>query len=53
MSLIFPRYSEILNTVRDCYEAYVLYIFLQLLIQYMNGEERILANLENENVILI
>jgi len=26
------------NTIRDIYEAYVLYIFMKLLIQYMGGE---------------
>ena len=39
-----------LNTLKDCYEAYVIYIFLQLLIQYLNGEELLLLVLDNENV---
>lgn len=52
LSLIFPKYSEFLNLIRDCYEAYVLYIFMQLLIEYLNGEQRILSTIDHENVIL-
>jgi len=42
-----------LNTLKDCYEAYVIYIFLQLLIQYLDGEDALLAVLDNESVILL
>ena len=44
-----PKYSVGLNTLRDCYEAYVLYIFLQLLIQYLNGDENLIYQIEREN----
>jgi len=44
-----PDISVALNLMRDCYEAYVLYIFLQLLIQYLNGEENLIQIIEGEN----
>jgi hypothetical protein len=45
-----PKYSHILNTIRDCYESYVIYIFLQLLIQYLRGEEYLTNQIELEGV---
>ena len=50
LSLVIPKYSVGLNTVRDCYEAYVLYIFLQLMIQYLKGEENLINRIERDNV---
>jgi len=46
LSLMFPEYALYFNTLRDLYEAYVLYIFLELLIQYLGGERTIYAYLE-------
>jgi hypothetical protein len=48
-----PKYSVGLNTLRDCYEAYVLYIFLQLLIQYLKGEDNLIYQIERENVKIL
>ena len=32
--------------VRDIYEAYVLYIFMQLLVQFLGGENQLIVHLE-------
>jgi hypothetical protein len=45
-----PKYSVALTTLRDIYEAYVLYIFLQLLIQYLRGEDNLVQSIETDNV---
>lgn len=41
-----PEHTLVLNTVRDCYEAYVLYIFMQLLVQFLGGENQLIVHLE-------
>jgi len=40
-SLLFPAASLYIDMLRDCYEAYVLYLFLSLMLSYLNcdGEE--------------
>ena len=56
-----PKYSLYFNTIRDwyvldftfSYESYVLYIVLQLLIQYLKGEEVLSRQIEKERVIII
>jgi hypothetical protein len=42
----YPKYYLWLNAGRDIYEAYVLYIFMQLLVQYLGGEKEIIIHLE-------
>lgn len=49
MTLCFPLYSTYLLFFQDCYEAYILYIFLQLLIQYLSGEEEMLNKIDVSN----
>lgn len=46
LSMKHPRYYLWFNAGRDIYEAYVLYIFMQLLIQYLGGERVIIVHLE-------
>ncbi len=41
LSLSFKGYALYLDMLRDCYEAYVLYLFLALLVAYLgDGDER-------------
>ena len=39
ISLLFPSYANKINMLRDCYEAYVLYLFLALMLAYLGCEE--------------
>jgi hypothetical protein len=38
MSIFHPEWALWCAMVRDIYEAYVLYIFMQLLVQFLGGE---------------
>ena len=38
MTILDPQRILIFNTIRDIYEAYVMYIFMQLLVQFLGGE---------------
>lgn len=38
-SLWIPQYSIYIDLVRDCYEAYALYLFLSLLLAYLGATE--------------
>jgi hypothetical protein len=46
LSLLFPRWEMTLVTLRDSYEAYVLYTFMALCIAYVGGERRLVEVLE-------
>lgn len=46
LSILNPSISEFLNMLRDCYEAFVIYSFTMLLINYVGGERRLSMNLE-------
>lgn len=35
LCLVWPKYALIIDMLRDCYEAYVLYLFLSLLLSYL------------------
>ncbi|EWM23927.1 transmembrane protein [Nannochloropsis gaditana] len=50
LSLSFKRYALYLDMFRDCYEAYVLYLFLALLVAYLGDgeEERVVALLQHQ-----
>lgn len=46
LSLVFVDLQRYFAVFRDCYEAYALYMFFVLLIEYEGGEERLLQNLK-------
>jgi len=39
LSLWMPSVADYVNMLRDCYEAYVLYLFLSLMLSYLGCEE--------------
>ena len=39
LSLVFPSVSLYIDMIRDCYEAYVLYVFLSLMLSYLNCDQ--------------
>ena len=41
-----PHHLLTYNTLRDIYEAYVLYIFMQLLVHFLGGENSLIIHLE-------
>ena len=45
-SIVNPESMLYCNAIRDFYEAYVLYTFMQLLIQYMGGDNSLQIHLE-------
>lgn len=49
LGLRFKDYSIYFETVRDMYEAYVLYSFLQFLIQVLGGEEALILMLKDKS----
>jgi Organic solute transporter Ostalpha len=40
LSLLFPKSSLYIDMLRDCYEAYVLYVFLSLMLSYLGADDR-------------
>jgi len=48
LSLRYKEYSLYFNLIRDCYEAYVLYMFFILLVNYFSGEAALVKILENK-----
>mmetsp|Transcript_20101 Transcript_20101/g.57014 ORF Transcript_20101/g.57014 Transcript_20101/m.57014 type:complete len:666 (+) Transcript_20101:454-2451(+) len=49
LCLRFHRYAIYIETLRDCYESYVLYSFLQFLIQVLGGEEALILMLKDKS----
>lgn len=45
-SIVNPENILIYCAIRDFYEAYVLYTFMQLLIQFLGGEKQLIIHLE-------
>jgi hypothetical protein len=41
LSLVFPSAEVLIGSLRDCYEAYVIYAFVSLLIAYLGGVEEL------------
>ena len=39
LSILHPPAAIYINMLRDCYEAYVLYLFLSLMLAYLNSDE--------------
>ncbi|ODM96812.1 Transmembrane protein [Orchesella cincta] len=46
IGLLAPEYSIYCNSLRECYEAYVIYNFMKFLLNYLNAEMDLEANLE-------
>jgi ABC-type Fe3+-siderophore transport system permease subunit len=46
LGLIYPQLSIYMNSMRECYEAYVIYNFMKFLLNYLNAEMDLEANLE-------
>lgn len=49
LCLRFHRFAIYIETLRDCYESYVLYSFLQFLIQVLGGEEELVLMLKDKS----
>lgn len=47
-SLVFLNAATYVDLFRDCYEAYVIYIFFALLLQFLGGEEVLSKHLEEK-----
>lgn len=53
LSLMFfskDNYYVYFNTVRDCYEAFVIYNFLSLCYEYLGGESTIMADIRGKPI---
>jgi len=52
LSLMFfsSSYYVYFNTVRDCYEAFVIYNFLSLCYEYLGGESAIMAEIHGKTI---
>ncbi|CAK9290685.1 unnamed protein product [Gordionus sp. m RMFG-2023] len=53
LSLVFfnnDNYYIYFNTIRDCYEAFVIYNFLSLCYEYLNGEGAIMSELRGKPI---
>lgn len=46
LGLIYPEQSVYVDSIRECYEAYVIYNFMKYLLNYLNMEMDLEANLE-------
>lgn len=44
--MIYPEYSFYINSIRECYEAYVIYNFMTYLLNFLNLEMDLEASLE-------
>lgn len=43
LSLVFHQQALYFELVRGCYESYVIYVFFKLLVEFLGGEDRLLA----------
>jgi len=44
LSIVYPSKALLFNTLRDCYEAYVLYLFTKLIINCLGGETTLICH---------
>ncbi|KAL6061781.1 DUF300-domain-containing protein [Balamuthia mandrillaris] len=51
LSLRFASYALYFDLVRDCYEAYVLYMFFNLLVAFINTYDEEAAQLQREQLL--
>ena len=49
LAMRYKDYAIYIETLRDCYEAYVLYSFLQFLIEVLGGEEALILMLKDKS----
>ncbi|OII75905.1 hypothetical protein cand_002360 [Cryptosporidium andersoni] len=52
ISFISPSHAVILNIIRDCYETYVLFSFLKLLIYFLDGDNAVIKSLEERGYLV-
>jgi hypothetical protein len=45
LSLVFKNSALIFNLLRDCYEAYVIYMFFTYLVTFLQGESKFFNSL--------
>lgn len=50
LSILFPYYSVYFDSIRSCYEAFVIYNFLRLCMAYLGGETAILAEINGKPI---
>jgi len=53
IGLLAPEYSIYCNSLRECYEAYVIYNFMKFLLNYLNAEMDLEANLELKQQVMM
>lgn len=46
IGLIYPKDNVYVDSIRECYEAYVIYNFMKFLLNYLNMEMNLEASLE-------
>jgi len=51
LSLLFPKAALYLETIRDIYEAYVIYLFLDLMIAFAGGDSMCASDLSNQGTM--
>ena len=49
LCLRYKNYAIYIETLRDCYESYVLYSFLQFLIEVLGGEDALILMLKDKS----
>ena len=53
LSLLFPSAALYIDMLRDCYEAYVLFVFLSLMLSYLNCDQEYDDNGRNFDLELL
>lgn len=48
LGLQFPEQSIYMDSIRECYEAYVIYNFMKFLLNYLNEDADLEASLESK-----
>lgn len=48
LGLEFPEQSIYMDSMRECYEAYVIYNFMKFLLNYLNEDVDLETSLENK-----
>ena len=50
VGLIWPGYSVYFDSIRSCYEAFVIYNFLRLCLAYLGGEASVLSDINGQPI---